>query len=92
MQESHLIIQAAQFKNISNCYGYTGLGWRMITNLGTEIISHPGGINGYNSFIGFNPTKQVGVVLLCSCDNLDANVENIGFALLGIPINIALIY
>ena len=26
MQESHLIIQAAQFKNISNYYGYTGLG------------------------------------------------------------------
>jgi hypothetical protein len=65
---------------------------RILTNLGTEIISHPGGINGYNSFIGFNPTKQAGVVLLCSCDNLDANVENIGFALLGIPINIALIH
>ena len=92
MHESHLIIQAPQFKNISNYYGYNGLGWRILTNLGTEIISHPGGINGYNSFIGFNPTKQVGVVLLCSCDNLDANVENIGFALLGIPINIALIH
>jgi CubicO group peptidase (beta-lactamase class C family) len=92
MQESHLIIQAAQFKNISNYYGYTGLGWRILTNLGTEIISHPGGINGYNSFIGFDPAKQKGVVLLCNCDNLDANVENIGFALLHVPINFASIH
>ena len=45
------------------------------TDLGTEIISHPGGINGY-SFIGFNPAKQIGVVILCcSCDNTDVNVE-----------------
>jgi D-alanyl-D-alanine-carboxypeptidase/D-alanyl-D-alanine-endopeptidase len=27
MQKSHLIIQAAQFKNVSSYYGYTGLGW-----------------------------------------------------------------
>jgi serine-type D-Ala-D-Ala carboxypeptidase/endopeptidase len=92
MQESHLIIQAAQFKNISSCYGYTGLGWRILTDLGTEIISHPGGINGYNSFIGFNPAKQIGIVLLCSCDNTDVNVENMGFALLHVPINITSIH
>ena len=58
MQESHLIRQSAQFKNISDYYEYTGLGWHILTDLGTEIISHPGGINGYNSFIGFNPAKQ----------------------------------
>jgi hypothetical protein len=62
------------------------------TDLGTEIISHPGGINGY-SFIGFNPAKQIGVVILCcSCDNTDVNVENMGFALLHVPVNITSIH
>jgi CubicO group peptidase (beta-lactamase class C family) len=92
MQESHLIIQAAPIKNIPKYYGYTGLGWRILTDLGTEIISHPGGINGYNSFIGFNPTKQIGIVILCSCDNTDVNVENMGYALLHVPVNITSIH
>jgi D-alanyl-D-alanine-carboxypeptidase/D-alanyl-D-alanine-endopeptidase len=83
MQESHLIIQAAQIKNVSsNYYTYMGLGWHIFTNLGTEIIGHPGGINGYNSFIGFNPTTQIGLVLLCSCENIDVDIENIGLVLL----------
>ncbi len=55
MKESHLIIKAAPFKDIPNYYEYTGLGWRVATDLGTEIISHPGGINGFNIFIGINP-------------------------------------
>ena len=63
------------------------------TDLGTEIISHPGGINDYNSFIGFNPAKEIGVVILCcSCDNTDVNVENMGFALLHVPVNITSIH
>ena len=92
MQESHQIIKAAQFKNVSGYYRYTGLGWRILTDLGTETISHPGGINGYNSFIGFNPTKQIGIVILCSYDNTDVNVENMGFALLHVPVNITSIH
>jgi serine-type D-Ala-D-Ala carboxypeptidase/endopeptidase len=92
IQESHLIIKAAQFKNIPGYYGYTGLGWRILTDLGTENISHPGGINGYNSFIGFSPAKQIGIVILCSCDNTDVNVENMGFALLHVPVNITSIH
>ena len=92
MQKSHLIIQATQFKDIPNYYGYAGLGWRILTDLGTENISHPGGINGYNSFIGFNPAKQIGIVILCSCYNTDVNVENMGFALLHVPVNITSIH
>lgn len=51
---------------------YIGLGWQIITNLGTEVIYHAGGIDGYPSFIGFSPTKQIGLVILCSCDGRDA--------------------
>jgi len=36
-----------------------------------EVLQHFGGIDGYSSFVGFNPTKQVGVVELCSCDGDD---------------------
>ncbi|MFL6346526.1 MAG: hypothetical protein ACJ71A_13925, partial [Nitrososphaeraceae archaeon] len=41
------------------------------TNLGTEVIQHSGGIDGYSTYLGFNPTKQEGVVLLCSCETKD---------------------
>ena len=51
---------------------YVGLGWHVITNLGTEVINHAGGIDGYTSFIAFNPTTQIGLVILCSCDGRDA--------------------
>jgi hypothetical protein len=50
---------------------YVGLGWFIDTNLSSEVIQHSGGIDGYSSFIGFNPTKQEGAVLLCSCEGKD---------------------
>ena len=37
------------------------------TDLGTQVVWHNGGINGYSSFVGFNPDKQIGLVILCSC-------------------------
>lgn len=40
------------------------------------------GINGWEAFVGFTPTKQNGVVLLCSCDSRDADMNNLGFVLL----------
>jgi D-alanyl-D-alanine-carboxypeptidase/D-alanyl-D-alanine-endopeptidase len=51
---------------------YIGLGWNIITNLGTEAIFHTGAIDGYLTIIGFNPAKQIGLVILCSCDEKDA--------------------
>ena len=50
---------------------YTGLAWTIFTNLGGEdtVVLNSGGINGYTSYIGFNPTKQIGLVVLCSCDS-----------------------
>ena len=57
--------------NKSLSASYVDLGWFIDTNLGTEVIQHSGGIDGYSSFVGFNPTKQEGVVLLCSCEPKD---------------------
>jgi serine-type D-Ala-D-Ala carboxypeptidase/endopeptidase len=80
IQETHLIRHAypeapsLHFDSINNkslSASYVGLGWFIDSNLGTEVIQHSGGIDGYSTFIGFNPTKQEGVVLLCSCETKD---------------------
>ena len=44
---------------------YTGLVWSILTNLGGEdtVVLKSGAIDGYTSFIGFNPTKQKGLVV-----------------------------
>jgi D-alanyl-D-alanine-carboxypeptidase/D-alanyl-D-alanine-endopeptidase len=54
---------------------YVGLGWFIDTNLGTEIIQHSGSIDGYSSFMGFNPVKQIGLVQLCSCEGEDMPIQ-----------------
>ena len=80
IQETHLIrheypqapsLHFSSASNKSSSASYIGLGWFIDTNLGTEVIQHSGGIDGYSSFVGFNPTKQEGVVLLCSCETND---------------------
>jgi serine-type D-Ala-D-Ala carboxypeptidase/endopeptidase len=80
IQETHQIrheypkAPSLHFSSASNkslSASYVGLGWFIDTNLGTEVIQHSGGIDGYSSFIGFNPTKQEGIVLLCSCETND---------------------
>ena len=50
--------------------------------MGTETLSHEGAINGWNALVGFIPSKQIGVVLLYSCDSKDIDVHSIGFILL----------
>ena len=44
-----------------------GLSWFSTTDLGNQVIWHNGGIDGYSSFVGFNPDKQIGLIILCSC-------------------------
>jgi serine-type D-Ala-D-Ala carboxypeptidase/endopeptidase len=61
--------------NKSLSTSYVGLGWFIDTDLGAEIIQHSGSIDGYSSFIGFNPDKQVGFVELCSCEGADMPME-----------------
>ena len=59
---------------------YTGLAWNILTNLGGEdtVVLKDGGIDGYISYIAFNPTKQIGLVVLCTCDS-DTGDVNAGF-------------
>jgi serine-type D-Ala-D-Ala carboxypeptidase/endopeptidase len=85
LQETHLIRhdypQAPSLhfdSNMSLSASYVGLGWFIDTNLGTEVIQHSGGIDGYSSFVGFNPTRKEGVVILCSCETKDMPSPIIG--------------
>lgn len=71
IQLYHLIIHPIISANPMNYSEYVALDWRVITNSGTETLSHEGAINGWNALVGFIPTKQIGVVLLCSCDSKD---------------------
>ena len=82
MQLGHLIRHTSIIANPMNYSEYRGLGWRVLTNFGTETITHTGAINGWNAFAGFIPTKQVGVIAMCSCDSTDADMGSFGFVLL----------
>ena len=50
--------------NESSPYAYVGLSWFSTTDLGTQVVWHNGGIDGYSSFVGFNPAKQIGLVYM----------------------------
>jgi D-alanyl-D-alanine-carboxypeptidase/D-alanyl-D-alanine-endopeptidase len=82
MQLQHLIQHPSVSANPMNYSEYVALGWRVLTDFGSETLAHTGSINGWNAFAGFTPAKQMGVVLLCSCDNDDADMGNLGFVLL----------
>ncbi|HXS60974.1 MAG TPA: serine hydrolase domain-containing protein, partial [Candidatus Sulfopaludibacter sp.] len=84
IQLYHKIIHSIIPLNPMGDNEYVALDWRVITNLGTEFVSHEGAINGYNSIVGFIPAKQIGVVSLCSCDNTDVDVHNIAFVLMNL--------
>ncbi len=43
-----------------------GMAWHVFTKFDTRIWWHNGGTYGYRSFVGFNPAKKEGVVLLCN--------------------------
>jgi serine-type D-Ala-D-Ala carboxypeptidase/endopeptidase len=80
MQLAHLITHQAITANPMNYSEYVGMDWRIATNYGIEIISHSGTLPGWNAFVGFIPTRQIGVVALCNCDpQQDADMNNIGY-------------
>jgi hypothetical protein len=81
MQFQHLIIHHGKSANPMNYSEYASLGWRVLTNFGSETLSHTGSINGGNAFVEFIPIKQTGVVLLCSCDSKGADMGSLGFVL-----------
>jgi len=56
-----------------------GLGWHILTRPGMQIVWHNGGTGGYRSFAGFDPKRQLGVVVLA---NSTVGVDDIGFHLI----------
>lgn len=72
IQETHLIRHSfGQSSDNKSLKDYIGLGWTITTDFGKEIIWHTGSIDGYTSIIGFNPSKQIGLVILCGCNYND---------------------
>lgn len=77
MQETHLIRhsfghsleESSDHESITQ--DYIGLGWTVTTDFGKEVIWHTGSVDGYTSIVGFNPSKQIGLVILCGCDYSD---------------------
>jgi CubicO group peptidase (beta-lactamase class C family) len=55
------------------------LGWHLTETAGGKVYWHNGGTGGYRSFIGFNPQKQRGVVVLA---NSPYSVDNLAMHLL----------
>ena len=80
----HLIQHPGLLPNPMNYSTYIALGWAVLTNFGTETLGHTGSINGWNANVAFIPTKQIGVVSLCSCDLKDANTGTLDFVLLNL--------
>jgi serine-type D-Ala-D-Ala carboxypeptidase/endopeptidase len=61
--------------------GQIGLAWITSKSPSGEIIWHNGGTGGYRSFIGFDPTTKMGVVVLSNTFT-DSGVDDIGMHLL----------
>ena len=56
-----------------------GLAWFTLNQFGTPLVWHNGQTGGYHSFIGFDPAKARGVVILI---NQGASIDDIGLHLL----------
>lgn len=82
IQSQQLIQHPGKTANPMNFNEYTALGWRVLTNFGSETLTHIGSLPGLNAFVGFIPAKQIGVVLLSNWDSKDADMEKLGFVLL----------
>lgn len=54
---------------------YIGLGWTVTTDFVKEVIWHTGSIDGYTSIIGFNPSRQIGLVIVCGCNYNDFSAQ-----------------
>ena len=45
---------------------YYAMGWRVLNYGGETVIYHGGFVNGYRSEIGFCPSQNIGIVVLCN--------------------------
>jgi hypothetical protein len=55
-----------------------GLNWHVLHLDSSEVVWHNGETAGYHSFIGFDPARRVGVVIL---SNSATSVDDLGFHL-----------
>lgn len=74
MQKTHAFQSSAGATNLE-----IALGWHILKKDGSEIIWHNGGTGGYRSFIGFDKSKGLGVVVLSNSTN---DIDDIGRHLL----------
>ena len=56
-----------------------GLGWHVVGPDSAAVIWHNGGTGGYHTFIGFDPRRKIGVVVL---SNSTLSIDDIGFHVL----------
>lgn len=56
-----------------------GYAWQITSMDGTTVYWHNGRTGGYSSFIGFNPSRRIGVVVL---SNSSQSIDEIGFYVL----------
>lgn len=59
--------------------GAMGMGWQIRSRGGSRIVWKDGGTAGFQTFIGFDPERRIGVVVL---SNTAIEVDDIGFHLL----------
>jgi hypothetical protein len=80
MQLSHQVRQAAT-DNMS-----VGLNWHILASGADRVVWHNGGTGGYRTFIGFDPEREVGAVVLT---NSSHGADDIGFHLINSAIPLA---
>lgn len=73
--------QRAVTDTVANHIGISemGMGWQIRKRGGSSIVWKDGGTAGFQTFIGFNPERRIGVVVL---SNTNIEVDDIGFHLL----------
>src|SRR6266566_1505033 len=74
LRQTHEPRQATDNPNLK-----VGLAWHILSRPVGNIVWHNGGTGGYRSFIGFDPARRIGVVVL---SNLNRSVDDLGYHLL----------
>jgi beta-lactamase class C len=68
--------------DIKDVSSYYAIGWRVLKSKdhpGTDFIFHGGGIKGINTFIGFVPSQDIGIIILLNQNSKVASESGIAF-------------
>jgi YD repeat-containing protein len=61
----------------------SGLGWLVVTRDGAEMVWHNGATGGYSAFVGYVPSRAIGVVVLANnAGAAGSSVDDLGMHLL----------